>query len=92
MLFNLEETEEKVCKNGGTLEKKDNVKRWQIGIPNKRDTKITNVRESLFKSWRILKAIEIADIMENESCESNISEMESSVSSLKATKQNGSFC
>lgn len=30
--------------------------------------------------------------MENESCESNISEMESSVSSLKATKQNGSFC
>ena len=69
MLFNLEETEEKVCKTGGTLEKKDNVKRWQIGIPNKRDTKITNVRESLFKSWRILKAIEIADIMENESCE-----------------------
>ena len=69
MLFNLEETEEKVCKNGGTLEKKDNIKRWQIGIPNKRDTKITNVRESLFKSWRILKAIEIADIMENESCE-----------------------
>ena len=69
MLFNPEETEEKVCKNGGTLEKKDNVKRWQIGIPNKRDTKITNVRESLFKSWRILKAIEIADIMENESCE-----------------------
>ena len=69
MLFNLEETEEMVCKNGGTLEKKDNVKRWQIGIPNKRDTKITNVRESLFKSWRILKAIEIADIMENESCE-----------------------
>ena len=69
MLFNLEETEEKVSKNGGTLEKKDNVKRWQIGIPNKRDTKITNVRESLFKSWRILKAIEIADIMENESCE-----------------------
>ena len=52
---------------------------------------ITNVRVSLFQAQRILKTTETTGITEDDNCKTNVTEKESSISSLKKHKRNNSF-
>ena len=49
---------------------------------------ITNVRVSLFQAQRILKTTETTRITEDNNCKTNVTEKESSTSSLKKHKRN----
>ena len=49
---------------------------------------ITNVRVSLFQAQRILKTTETTGITEDNNCKTNVTEKESSTSSLKKHKRN----
>ena len=95
-IFNLEETEQKVCKIGKMLQlqkavfKDSNncipIKIFDKNVSKNSKTKgyqITNVRASIFQTQRILKATETTEITEDDNCRYNVNEVESSSSFLK---------
>ena len=49
---------------------------------------MTNIRVSLFQAQRILKTTETTGITEDNNCKTNVTEKESSTSSLKKHKRN----
>ena len=83
-IFNLEETNKKVFKNGKTLQiRKAMFKNSTDYIPmtsqypKAKGYQITNVCVSFFKFQGILKTIEITNIMEDHNSKYNITEVES---------------
>ena len=104
-IFNLEETEQKVCKIGKMLQlqkavfKDSNncipIKIFDKNVSKNSKTKgyqITNVRASIFQTQRILKATETTEITEDDNCRYNVNEVESSSSFLKKKhKRSNSF-
>ena len=94
-IFNLEETKQKICKNSKMLQLqkamfKDStdcipVTFFDENVSKIFETKgyqITNVRVSLFQVQRILKPTETTEITEDDNCNYNVTEVESSTSSL----------
>ena len=88
-ILNLEETEQKVCKNGKTLqirkaEFKDSIDCIPVTyfdnnmskIFKAKGYKITHVYVSLFQAQRILKTTETTEITEDDNCKYNVTKLQ----------------
>ena len=95
-IFNLEEAEQNVCKNGKMLQLRKEVFKDSTDcipitffdknvskISEEKGYQITNIRASLFQAQRILKTTETTEITEDDNCKYHVTEVESSTSSLK---------
>ena len=103
-IFNLEETEQNVCKYGKILQLrravfKDCINCIPITFFDKNMSKMseakgyqtTNVRVSLFQTQILLKTTETTEVTDNSNCKYKVTEVESSSSSVKKTRKNNSF-
>ena len=99
-IFNLEETEQNVCKNGKMLQPRKAVFKGSTNcipitffdknvsnISEAKGYQITTVCVSLFQTQRIVKITETTEITEDDNCKYNVTEVGSSTSSLKKNSE-----
>ena len=99
-IFNLGETKQKVCKNSEVLQLRKTVARDSTDcvpitfldknvstISKAKGYQIANVGVSPFQAQRILKTTETTEIIEDDNCKYNVTEVERSTSSLSLSQK-----